>query len=75
MKYYKATEESTTDVNGAWKPLKPLSEGFEFVGMEQDAEYCKIAEGRINNHVDGTEDTLTEDEKDNSKYTQLNMFE
>jgi len=32
MKYYKAIEDSTTDVNGAWKPLKPLSEGFEFVG-------------------------------------------
>jgi hypothetical protein len=32
MKYYKAIEESTTDVNGAWKPLKSLSEGFEFVG-------------------------------------------
>ena len=31
MKYYKATEESTTDVNGAFKPLKSLSEGFEFV--------------------------------------------
>jgi hypothetical protein len=31
MKYYKATEESTTDVNGAWKPLKSLSEGFEFI--------------------------------------------
>jgi len=32
MKYYKAIEDSTTDVNGAWKPLKPLSEGYEFVG-------------------------------------------
>jgi len=32
MKYYKAIEDSTTDINGAWKPLKPLSEGFEFVG-------------------------------------------
>jgi hypothetical protein len=35
MKYYKAIEEGTTDVNGAWKPLKPLSEGFEFVGEDQ----------------------------------------
>jgi hypothetical protein len=34
MKYYKAIEDSTTDVNGAWKPLKPISEGFEFVGDE-----------------------------------------
>ena len=36
MKYYKATEEGTTDVNGAWKPLKPLSEGFEFIGEDQE---------------------------------------
>ena len=35
MKYYKTIEEGTTDVNGAWKPLKPLSEGFEFVGDDQ----------------------------------------
>jgi len=35
MKYYKTIEDSTTDVNGAWKPLKPLSEGFEFVGDDQ----------------------------------------
>jgi hypothetical protein len=35
MKYYKAIEDSTTDVNGAWKPLKPISEGFEFVGDDQ----------------------------------------
>jgi hypothetical protein len=35
MKYYKAIEDSTTDVNGAWKPLKPLSEGFEFVSDDQ----------------------------------------
>jgi len=26
-------------------------EGFEFVGMEQDAEYCKIAEARIKNTI------------------------
>ena len=36
MKYYKAIEEGTTDVNGAWKPLKPLSEGFEFIGEDQE---------------------------------------
>jgi hypothetical protein len=35
MKYYKAIEDSTTDVNGAWKPLKPLSEGYEFIGDEE----------------------------------------
>lgn len=36
MKYYgNLTEEGTTDVNGAWKALKPLSEGFEFAGEDQ----------------------------------------
>lgn len=33
-------------------------EGFEFVGMEQDAEYCKIAEARINNYQEEPEETL-----------------
>jgi len=31
-------------------------EGFNFVGMEQDPEYAKIAEGRINNFVPENED-------------------
>ena len=36
MKHYRnLTDEGTTDVNGAWKPLKPLSEGFEFAGEDQ----------------------------------------
>lgn len=36
MKYYRnLTDEGTTDVNGAWKPLKPLTEGFEFAGEDQ----------------------------------------
>ena len=36
MKYYgNLTEEGTTDVNGAWKALQPLSEGFEFAGEDQ----------------------------------------
>ena len=26
-------------------------EGFKFVGLEQDAEYCKIAQARIDNYV------------------------
>jgi len=39
MKYYKAIEEGTTDVNGAWKPLKPITEGFEFVGDEQYGDF------------------------------------
>lgn len=31
-------------------------EGFQFVGIEQDAEYCKIAEARINNWVEEKEE-------------------
>lgn len=27
-------------------------EGFNFVGIEQDAEYCKIAQARIENYVE-----------------------
>jgi site-specific DNA-methyltransferase (adenine-specific) len=30
-------------------------EGFEFVGLEQDAEYCKIAQVRIDNYVEEKE--------------------
>lgn len=35
-------------------------EGFNFVGIEQDAEYCKIAESRIVNFVEKQEDAPTE---------------
>lgn len=35
-------------------------EGFHFIGIEQDAEYCKIAEARINNYV-VEEDEIVED--------------
>lgn len=35
-------------------------EGFNFVGIEQDAEYCKIAESRILNFVEKQEDAPTE---------------
>lgn len=31
-------------------------EGYQFVGMEQDAEYSKIAEGRINNYIENPKD-------------------
>jgi len=43
MKYYKAIEDSTTDVNNAWKPLKPLSEGFEFV----DEDFFNVVDPNI----------------------------
>ena len=32
-------------------------EGFEFVGIEQDAEYCKIAEARISNYSEKPENS------------------
>jgi hypothetical protein len=35
MKKYSDEDYSRTDVNGAWNPLKPISEGFEFVGDDQ----------------------------------------
>jgi len=33
-------------------------EGFDFVGLEQDAEYCKIAQARIDNYVEEEEEEL-----------------
>ncbi len=35
MKKYSDDDNTRTDVNGAWKPLKPISEGYEFIGDEQ----------------------------------------
>lgn len=35
MKKYSDEDNSRTDVNGAWNPLKPITEGFEFIGDEQ----------------------------------------
>jgi DNA modification methylase len=46
-------------------------QGIRFVGMEQDAEYCKIAEARINNWDDAEEDEIeiiSENKDDNSTY-------
>lgn len=50
-------------------------EGFQFVGLEQDAEYCKIAQARINNYVEDKKqskktDTSTED----TKFQQPTLF-
>jgi DNA modification methylase len=53
-------------------------EGFEFVGIEQDAEYCKIAEARIKNFIEEPDDTSKEidDEQQDSetKYNQGTLF-
>lgn len=39
MKKYSDEDYSRTDVNGAWKPLKPITEGFEFVGDDQYGDF------------------------------------
>jgi ribosomal protein S8E len=39
MKKYSDEDYSRTDVNGAWKPLKPITEGFEFIGDEQHDDF------------------------------------
>lgn len=49
-------------------------EGVNFVGMEMDAEYCKIAEARINNYVEEKQDIKKSDEKNNSTCTQTSLF-
>jgi site-specific DNA-methyltransferase (adenine-specific) len=52
-------------------------EGFDFVGMEQDAEYCKIAEARINNYQEEPEEPLEfieENDENKSKYIQTELF-
>jgi len=43
-------------------------EGFQFVGLEQDLEYSKIAEARINNYV---EDSKIDIKENNIKQTKL----
>jgi site-specific DNA-methyltransferase (adenine-specific) len=52
-------------------------QGIRFVGMEQDAEYCKIAEARINNWDDAEEDEIEiiSEKNDNKKnFIQTSIF-
>jgi site-specific DNA-methyltransferase (adenine-specific) len=52
-------------------------EGFEFVGIEQDPEYSKIAEARIQNWVEEKEQKPKNKEKQDCEIepmTQLNLF-
>jgi len=51
-------------------------EGFEFVGMEQDAEYTKIAQARIENYKEEKEEikVLQQQEKKTDKPTQQTLF-
>jgi len=56
-------------------------EGFEYVGMELDAEYCKIAQARIDNFVETDLDYShevkqqnEEEQTDDDKKYQLSLF-
>jgi len=54
-------------------------EGFQFVGIEQDAEYSKIAQARINNFEDSTIDQVDIEQKaeptiNNDDKPQLTLF-
>jgi DNA modification methylase len=48
-------------------------EGFEFVGMEQDPEYTKIAQARIENYKEGKEELKVIQTKANEQH-QLTLF-
>jgi site-specific DNA-methyltransferase (adenine-specific) len=51
-------------------------EGFEFVGMEQDPEYTKIAESRINNWIEekGGKVQNKSNNQENTSITQTTLF-
>jgi DNA modification methylase len=53
-------------------------EGFEFVGMEQDPEYTKIAQARIENYKEEKEGVkqreIKKEETSNELINQLNLF-
>jgi DNA modification methylase len=50
-------------------------EGFEFVGLEQDAEYCKIAQARIDNYVeDKKESKKSIKPKEDNNFKQPTLF-
>jgi site-specific DNA-methyltransferase (adenine-specific) len=51
-------------------------EGFEFVGLEQDAEYCKIAQSRIDNYEEEIEEIVyvTNDKGEKTQIIQTSLF-
>jgi len=51
-------------------------EGFEFVGLEQDAEYCKIAQSRIDNYEEEIEEILyvTNEQGGKTQIIQTSLF-
>lgn len=51
-------------------------DGFQFVGLEQDPEYCKIAQARIENYVDNTIEIQNDKESLNKiKKEQLKLWD
>lgn len=49
-------------------------EGFQFVGLEQDPEYCKIAQARIDNYVQDNKVSKNAKKESFDNDTQLNLF-
>ena len=49
-------------------------EGFEFIGLEQDAEYFKIAQARIENYVKDNKVLKSEKKESSDNDKQLNLF-
>ena len=49
-------------------------EGFDFVGLEQDAEYSKIAQARIKNYVEDNKVSKSTKKESSDNDTQLNLF-
>jgi DNA modification methylase len=50
-------------------------EGFQFVGLEQDAEYSKIAQARIDNYVEEKTTIKKSTKTEEIEPNQLNIFE
>lgn len=49
-------------------------EGFDFVGIEQDAEYCKIAQARIDNYEEEPEEDLPFIDAEGNTWEQGKLF-
>lgn len=70
QKPYSDEDNSRTDVNGAWNPLKPITEGFEFVGDDQqyDEFFTKKGKERRDARQQGRASGLTrKDARKNAK--------
>jgi DNA modification methylase len=49
-------------------------DGFQFIGLEQDAEYSKIAQARIENYVEDNKVLKSEKKESSDNDKQLNLF-